>query len=260
MEKQNFLLLGILALFILPLMSAAVAEVTPITGYNYTGTVLVNCSYVNGTDELTNPTNANSDWWANSSGTWAKLSVSGFDCSATACWATADISSLTDSVYTAFNCSLGNASAVNVSSGAPVQLITFDSTDPSVSLIVQSSGSNIHNGNVVDYQCGTSDGIDTSPTNTFSVAHPSGDSVTSTSFTANLGKLTFTDTDYKGDYVFTCTSTDYTGNSASSSATVTVNELGNIVGIKKGSSGINTTTLILLAVVGIVLYFAFKKQ
>lgn len=257
--KNKFLGLVLLVtsiLFMSQMVFAAVAEVAPAANSNHTGSVLVNCSYTNVTD-ITTPVTANSSFYTNQSGAFVAQSTTGFACTASSCTATMALTAGMDSAGVAFNCTLGN-NTDTLSSGAPLTGITFDSSDPTVSLFVDLSGESQSYGRGIEYSCTTTDGVDSSPTETFAVAHPSGDETSTTSLTLQSVKLLFDDTDYTGDFVFTCTSTDYTGNSASTSNTVTVDSLGRASISGNSNGGSNMWVWIILGV--LVIWLINKKK
>lgn len=126
--KKYLLLTTILlvAIFsILPMISADV--VTPVTGFNYTTTTELNCSYTNGS-EVTDPTTAVSNWTYNVSGVDTAIAHTGFVCGTNYCTATADLTLLTDGIYTV-KCIMANATTMNMSAVNSTSVM-FDSTDP----------------------------------------------------------------------------------------------------------------------------------
>jgi len=218
---------------------------------------------VNETD-ITNPVTAYTFFYTNRSGVWAKETVTGFlDSSgiagaASSVTAILDLTSGGDLAGAAFNCSLGNSTDNSVS-GTPVEDITFDSTGPVISLFVDLAGDSQSFGRLLKYSCTTADAVDGTPTEVFAVAHPSEDSPSSTSLTLQSVSLDFLDTDYPGDFVFTCTSTDYTGNIGTISKTVTVDSLGAVKVVKTTSDNNNTLWIVLLLVLVWLIWNAKKK-
>jgi len=140
--------------------------------------------------------------------------------------------------------------------------LTIDNTAPVVSLTVQYDGATQSYDGTLNYNCQLSDAIDsTLTTQSFLVVHPSGDTPSSTTLTRSSDdNLQFTDTDYAGDYVFTCSATDAASNTATSTATVTVGELGRINRIDNTSSSGNSNKWIYIALGIVVLYFLFNKK
>ena len=231
---------------------AAVAEVSPATNSAHTGTVIVNCSYTNGT-EVTDPLAANTSFFTDASGAWIAESVTGFTVADNAVWATLDISSY-DSSTVQFNCTLGNATDVS-GSGAPQTGITFDSTAPVITI---KQDYELGYGELVDHYC--ADTVDSSPT--YTITHPTGDTPSSTTLTSGTSDyIQFLDTDYEGTFTFTCT--DSTGNIATSDKDV------GPLGFAQGSSTVDSTsdkmsntTQALVWIGGIVLvgYILTKKK
>lgn len=247
-----WILAGILAICLLPSILGAVAEVTPASGTNHTGSVTVNCSYVNGTD-TTSPIEANISFYTNHTGSWAKRTVTGLSMSSGAVWATLSLSSLSVKGV-AFNCTIGNNTLLGAS-GAPQNIITFDSVLPTVDLSVPDSQSW---GREIEYRCIYSDTLDSAPSTTLSVTDPSG---TATSLTAGGSALrVFRDTEEEGDYTFSCVSSDYTGNTETVTKTVTVSPLGRASGdtTKSGKSN-NNMLWIVIAGAGLAVWYFTKK-
>jgi len=262
MKRNKFLGLGILVamtMFVFPIVAAAITLDEPVTNTNHTGTMDVAVIYVNGSADMTDALAVNTTCYYNASGSWATVgTLSGFVYSGTGgVNVTIDISSLTDGM-TSFNCSIGNDTDSTVSD--TIDDIMFDSTNPVIGLTVALDGESQAYGSGLDYLCGTSDAIDSSITSTFSVAHPSGDSPSSTTLVANDVKKLFTDTDFAGDYVFTCTGTDYTGNIGTSSATVTVDALGNLIISDSGKTSNFDSKIIWLVIAGLLIWFFARKK
>lgn len=263
MKAQKIFSLGILlalSMFVLPLATAATTIVSPVSVGNYTGTALVNVTTALG--EARNATcfydSAGGVVFANSTDTQL-VSIANDTDDQLIFDETVTISSLTDTATYNITCLVANLT--HTEEATFVSGITFDSTDPVVSLSVDLSGEYQSFGRLIEYTCTTTDAIDGSPTELFSVAHPSGDSPTSTSLTLQSTKLQFLDTDYAGDFVFTCNSTDYTGNIGTDSATVTVDELGRAQSVTSGSNSKFEMSWGLIAVVilGIWLIAGKKK-
>jgi hypothetical protein len=235
--------------------SAAVAVVAPTAGKNLTGTFLANCSYVNGTD-MTDPIAGNSSFYWNTTGSEVVfLTRAGFTVTGNAVWATlttAD-SGIVDG-YGSVKCALGNSTKgrfANASSG----LVLIDDT----SSTLVASPSRISYGRTVDYRC-----TDNVGTPTVSVAHPSGDTTSSTTLTGGTSyNLQFTDTDYKGDYVFTCT--DYSGNAVTSTVSVSAPGASQQVqdmneATASGGMSSNTRNLIIVGfLIAAALYLWYRK-
>lgn len=242
----------VFAFLVIPMVSAATTLVAPIDNSNHTGTIaLVNC-----TTDVANALTA--AIWYNATGVSDAIltTVANTSTGQTVfSEASVDVSSLTDVADYDFWCAVVGDSSEN---STVKSSITVDNTDPVVTLFVDLSGETQSYGRGVDYSCTTTDGIDSSPTEVFSVAHPTGDTPTSTSLNLQSTKLFFVDTDYEGDFVFTCTSTDYTGNSDSSTATVTVDASGKAIRVQSNDS--NTWMYIVLGIVLIWLVNNARKK
>lgn len=252
--ENKVLLLVCLGLLVMPLMSAALTINVPIANGNYTTTLGLNV-----TTALTEAKNVTC--WYNISGGDADTTsgnltglIANTSASQTEFTKSVDIDAITDGSTFNVSCTAWNDTE---SESANLAGITFDSADPTVTLYVDLDSMSQSYGRLIEYSCVTTDGIDGSPTETFAVAHPSGDETSSTSLTLQSTYLQFDDTDCAGDYVFTCSSEDYTGNSASDSATVTVDALGNLIVSKKAGSNKSWIWVVLIGV-GIYLFMQRK--
>ena len=139
MNKKVMLLIPILigVMFVLPLLSAAVAVVAPATGANLSGSFLVNCSYINGTD-LTSPNAASTSFYfVNGTGSENLfLTRTGFTVTSTNVYATLTTADAVGEGAGAVKCSLGNATSprfANASSGA----LTIDDVAPVIVLSLE---------------------------------------------------------------------------------------------------------------------------
>jgi hypothetical protein len=258
MKNQKFVSLGIflvLCLAIVPLLSATTTINVPVTNGNYSTTLNLNV-----TTDLADTLNVTCYYNA-SGGTATTLltAIANTSVSQTAFTKAVTISSLTDSATYNISCIATDGASPETDSNTG---ITFDSTDPVVSLFVDLGGDNQAYGSLIEYSCTTTDAIDSSPTETFVVAHPTGDSPSSTSLTLQSTKLQFLDTDFAGDFVFTCTSEDYTGNSASSSSTVKVGDAGRPISVSNnsGSDSIDSKWIWMGLGVVAIIYFVTRKK
>jgi len=258
MKNQKFVSLGIflvLCLAMVPMLSATTTINVPVSNGNYSTTLNVNV-----TTDLADTLNVTCYYNASGgSATTLLTAITNTSVSQTEFTGSKTISSLTDAATYNISCTANDGSAPETASNTG---ITFDSTDPVVSLFVDLGGDNQAYGNLIEYSCTTADAIDSSPTETFLVTHPTGDSPSTTSLTLQSTKLQFLDTNFAGDFVFTCTSEDYTGNSASSSSTVKVGEAGRLISVDNGSSsGLgNVPFWIIIVVLILIVYFATRKK
>jgi len=260
MERKNCLIgLAIvlaISLCMMPSVLAATVINSPVVDNNYTTTMNVSL-----TTAIANCLSCS--FWYDSTGAGGRTLLGTIenttDSQTTFENAVLSITSFSDSAT--YNIS-ANCTGDTDEEAVAVNPITIDNTVPVVTLSVPLSGESESFGRVLDYKCSVSDAIGLG-TSSISVAHPSGDDTTSTTLTVNSGDyLQFVDTDYGGDYVFTCTGTDYTGNTASSTATVT---MGDLMGAprtakKKGTgTGINTNVLLLIGAI-VVIYFVMANK
>ncbi|MBU0958385.1 MAG: hypothetical protein KKB31_00425 [Nanoarchaeota archaeon] len=266
MKINKFLGLGLLvmlSLLVVPLASAGLTSTlnVPVTRGNYTSSITWNVTtLMENTKNVTCYYNVTGGPISESN--ILGVLVANTSANQTTFTGTVDISGYTDAATYNVTCWTRNDSGNvnNISTGDTIT-ITFDSTDPVPTLFVDLSGASQSYGRGLDYSCTTADGIDSSPTETFAVTHPTGDSPASTSLTLQSTTLAFLDTDYQGDYVFTCTSTDYTGNVGTSSATVTVDSLGRINKISSTTKGFDIgNKWIWLVLIGLGIYLIAKKK
>ena len=262
MKTNKYIGLGILlilSVLVLPGIMAATALVSPTTGSNHTGTMTINC-----TTAVANAINVTIYYNAtggpsNGDATALITIVNTTDSQTEFVDAAVSISSLDDLATYNFSCYAdGDTQELSASDNG---VITIDNTAPVVNLEIPFGGAENSYGGVLDYRCSLADAIDsTLATQSFSVAHPSGDTTTSTTLTRNYETFKqFTDTDYEGDYVFTCSATDAAGNVGTSTLTVSISELG-VMQVKKGSSGSNSNMIWIIGGIVVVLYFVMKKD
>ena len=252
MKTNKFLGLGILLLLVLPIVVATTTVDSPITSGNYSSTLNVSIS--------TNIANALScSIWYDSTGADGKTLLTSV-ANTTASQTTFEnaaivISSLSDTAT--YNIS-ANCTGDTDEEAVGIESITLDSTAPSLNFLVPLGGDNEDYGREVEYRCNPSDTVDTGITTTFSVTHPSEDTTSSTTLSTSGSLAKFTDTDFAGDYVFTCASTDYTGNSASESSTVTVDDLGRIQG-GTGNESSGTSIWVWVGIIALAVVLLKKK-
>jgi len=266
MKLNKFVCLGILAfaLFTLPVIVAS-SMTLPVTGGNYTTTMALSVTV----DEngVHNITSVNCTY--NATGGSAEIGeatslvvITNTTADQTVFASAVSIAAFSDLATYNISCAIYNATTggvTSLNSTLYASAITIDNTDPVVVFDVKLSGEDESFDRPLDYICGVSDAMDSSVTNTFAVAHPSGDSTTSTSLTADASDyLQFLDTDYAGDYVFTCTGTDAAGNSASETATVTINTMGRATVTKRIAK--DSKTLMIVAVLVIAGLWWFNKK
>jgi len=284
-NKIGIVFLLAISLFVLPCVMA-ITEVhlnSPTLNTNHTGTALFNASFTNDSVGVSIPDgvveDVNISFYYNSSATdgwtligWATTcgtneTDAGLLNNTIFCWATLDISDIPEGRYIV-NATVWNATEANIN-GTQVategQMVTLDSTKPTMNLKLDLSGSEHQSyGRGVEYFCGTYDGTDDGSSKydlerNVTITHPTGDATSVTVLSATEEKQQFLDTDYPGDYVFTCSALDYTGNSASSTSTVTIDDLGRIQ-ISGGLGSSNKNMLVIIAIIGIIAYFVFNRK
>jgi len=263
MKSKNLLILAIVfgLLFLIPGILAATTLNNPAAGTNHTGTLAFNCTTT--LADITYALNA-SLWYSSTGGAVDTMLVSVTNTSTNQTHfysGSIDISSLTEASTYNMTCIVANASTTSQSSGNTG--ITIDNTAPTVLLNVPASSQSFNR--PIDYMCTYTDSIDSSPTVTFNVSHPSGDDTSTTTLTASSSDfLQFTDTDYAGDYVFSCYVVDYTGNAAKKTATVSVDELGRLIdagGEKTISNGGNKSSLVwIIAIIAILILISRRNR
>ena len=265
MKKINFMWVGIvLSLLVLPLIAAALD--IPVTKNNYTTTLNLQVTVPSG--GVWNITNVTC--YHNMSGSTQGFLAEMINTTASQLnfSKAVDLTALTDGINYNISCLVQNktGAVTTLNTTLSVSNVTFDSTKPVQTLTLPLSGDFQSYGREIEYRCDSSDAMESATTTAlakvFTVTHPTGDTTTSTTLTTGSNLLKFTDTDYPGDYVFTCTSTDYTGNVQSSTGTVTIDNLGRIVkssGVTS-SSGLDTNKILMIALVIFVLWMIFKKK
>ena len=258
MKLNKFNCLGILlvlVVFTFPVISAATTLVSPEASSSNSGTFIINC-----TTAVSDALNVTIYYNATGGDTMAialTTIVNTTDGQTEFYDYAVSISSLTDGASYNFTCYADSGISQEYSAGS---ILTIDNTAPLIDLYVLYDGTTQSFDGILDYRCTLSDAIDsTLSTQSFSVAHPSGDETSSTTLTRDSSSnVQFMDTDYAGDYVFTCSATDAAGNTGTSSSTVTIDELGNVIGLSK--SGKNGNTNMLLVIVGLVVAFFLLKK
>jgi len=260
---ENKILIGLIlvsVLMVMPICLAATSMVLPVAGSNHSLTVNIQASYVNATD-IAAVTADNCTCYHNATGTWTAftdtITVNEKATTGSNITMTGTLTSAIDDTDVSVNCSIGNET--EIIGVAQVIVTAFDSTAPTLNFLVPLSSDFQSYGGAVEYKCNPSDTIDSSLTTTWAVAHPSEDTTTSTTLSTNSELTKFTDTDCSGDYVFTCTSTDYTGNSKTETATVTIDELGRI-NRKSSIKDNNMGWLLIIGGVLIMLLLTKKKK
>jgi len=266
MKKINkFLGLAILVLAILPMVSAATTMTVPISGGNYSTTLLLAITVdANGVNNMTNITCAyNSTGGSAEVGEATQLAtILNTTADQTSFVSSVTISSFTELATYNISCEVSNFTTGGVSTLNTTLYasgVAMDNTAPVMQLLVPLDKDSENYDRAVEYRCSIADAIDSSASFDFSVAHPTGDTTTSTTLLTSTSLTRFTDTDYPGDYVFSCSSTDSAGNAITETATVTIDKLGRIIGVTR-DSGLGSNYLLWAIVAVLVIYLITKKK
>jgi len=237
------------AMFALPMVSALVNVAHPLNETNHTGTMHVNCSYVNGTD-ITAALSANSNWTYNLSGVDTVMPHTGFNCTETFCNATIDISALTDGIDYTIKCALGNATASNFSLGNSTK-VTLDSTNPICTIGVSHEHLAFKGIQEVEWNP-----VDTSLVSVaVSIDRPGSGSTLSYTDTSRVLQLTSQDTSFLGDWSATLGVRDRAFNECNE----TITWKSYLPGDLPEESKTDTKTLLLI-IGGIILVFYFLNK
>lgn len=253
MKKNKYTGIGVLcllALLVCPMISAATSIVAPVSNGNYTGTISVNV-----TTDVANALNVTCLY--NSAGgvpATAFTTIVNTSASQTVFTDTVDVSAYTDTATYNISCTANGDSS---ETATVVNGITIDNTDPVVTLEVLFNGMTVSSGSVIDYKCSVTDAIDSGVSTTFNITDA--DSTVTSLTVGSSNFLNFVDTNSAGDYVFSCNGVDYTGNTATSTSTVTIDELGRATVTKTTDSDSNNNMLILLVVALLALWFYYRK-
>lgn len=264
MKQNKILLTAILAMFVLavlPVMSAAnitsVWNILPATtaqnGTNATGSFTYNCTTA--AMHITNVT-----VYANSSaGTMNALeSFANASPDQTAWTGTVDIQAADDGLNQNLSCYANNATDGVYSDQKTCSAVTLDSTDPICSLVRLSKTIAWKGTQKITWS--SSDATSLVSTAVY-VDRPESGSTLSYTDTSRTLTLLSQDTKYLGDWTANITGTDRPGNTCTVEVTFKtympdgVGEIG--VPAPKKDTG---KTLLLLLIVGIALYFIFKKK
>ena len=233
MKKQKLILPIVILCTIMTLMTLVLATTTitsPVEGGNYSGTVNLtvttalspyNCSFWYSSDGspaitlMVAITNESEDDVALSDGTF-------------------DISEFTDAVTynISANCTVGDtgetAEAVNVS---------FDNTDPSITLTKDYSKINLHR--ILKYSTSISDAtVGLSGNEVCNITNPRG-VVTDVSTSALITDAIFDDTGTVGNYTLTCYAADTAGNTDTESTSFEVKSTGPLIRAEEEVKGIS---------------------
>ncbi len=256
MKKIKYTGIGVLLLALLmifPMVSAVAGStlITPINDGNYTGTIFVNV-----TTDVANAMNITCLYNTSDGLALAAFTVvENTSVGQTVFEGDVDVSAFTDGITYNISCSVfGDTTEEAV----PASGITIDNTDPVVTLEVLLDDMTVSSGSVFDYKCTIADAIDSGTTNVFTVINPL--SVATSLSIGSSDFLNFVDTDEAGSYVFSCEATDYTGNSATSTATVVIDELGRSTITQTADSDSNNGLWIILIALAVLAYLYYNRK
>jgi hypothetical protein len=279
MQKQKFILpiAILLAVTFVTLASAASSIAGIAAGGNYTSATF-NCT----TDTTDCDECLNATIWYNASGgaigTTSLCTIVNnsaddtefLSTDAAAC-ATAfeDLTDADSSPGYNFTCGFRNATGNVVNASAAIGTVGIDNTAPTVSITTSKSSVNLHR--LFTYTASIADatvGLD--GTEYCNVTDPNNNVDVGGALSTTASGTDFKYANYAGTYTFTCNATDYAGNTAGDSTTVTVKSSGAPIILddddsSPGSgflSGMNKSTLIIviIAVILIALAFSGKKK
>jgi len=258
---RKLLIMPIMVCVILAMASlvmAATAWVTPTSGSNHSSAISLDIMYDNITD-ITEPSAANTTLYysTDSGATYTEVAFTGFTDNSTAVSGTLAITSIADNADVDLNITIGNdTDLIHMDTSDLVTNIRIDDTAPTFRVEPRDF---ISYGSLVEYVC-YDNLADKSALVT--VTHPSGDPTASTTLTGDDASTdplrTFSDTDYKGDFVFSCL--DYGTANAATNVTISTRGLGHPRTIEGVSGGINTNTILIIIVIAGIAYFLLRKK
>ena len=207
MNKKNnnkiftsMFLLAFAFMVIVPMTSAAITVElkSPVTGFNYSTSMIVNCS-----NNIMASSNASLLYASNggTQDTWVLLN----NISNEHYIAAFDISSFIDAATYNMTCAVYNATATYYATAIPV--ITIDNTAPVITSTV--GAGQVEYMTPTTLTCSAADAIDSATTITRTITKADGSTVTVTSSSYTT---TGTDTNVLGAYTWTCSAVDDSGN------------------------------------------------
>lgn len=222
-------------------VSATISFATPAAGTNHSSAIAVKVYFVNSTDGITDPIAANTTVYYNTTATaWTAVTCSSFAQNGSQATCTIAITAIPDAENVRLNVTLGNNTAVL--GGIVSGVITVDDTVPVITITNKA----VPLDSSVEYQLTDNIGF-----GSCTLTEPQGSPTTSKALVTTT-KTTDSTVTWPGIYTISCT--DYTGNSASDTFTVSG---GSIVQIPDSSSNNNTIGIIII--IAILAYWYFKK-
>lgn len=262
MEKNKVvlpMLVILAAVAILPLVSATTL-VSPQENYNYTGTMLVNC-----TTEVENCSNCeNATIWYNSAGDSPNtvLTTIANDTAGDLHFSeSVDISSLSDATTYKFKCGVSNGTLVadnGISNSSNVSSVTVDNTNPSVAVSLDLESQTA--GRYVHYTTTLSDATSGLNTQSCNATDPE-DTVHTLSTSASSLAFKIDRTIDVGDWTFTCLATDWAGNSNTASETISIDSQGRVQKISSSGGGLDLgDSTLIFVIIGVILLIWLVKR
>jgi hypothetical protein len=216
-----------LALAIIPLASAAIAQVTPATASNQSANFATSWTFVNETDEIRNAGSANSTFYWNETGAWVAVTKSAFTCVADVCSATLDISTMGEG-RGILNFTAGNNTAVL--GGTIGGRFRVDKTNPTANIAVSAPQINQYQPETITWS--SSDDGSTLQSTAVTIVSPNSACPTLSYTDASRSvQILNSQTSCTGTYTATIIATDYSGLSTTATATFLVPVGGGGVGL-----------------------------
>ncbi len=175
MVKKNYSLVRALKLIVLVIAFSLVAYlvlalgngiiiINPESNTNYSSNFIVNCSYINNSVDILNPLYQNTTFYVNQSDVWQPLSnITSYNITNFSVSFVVNITNITDSKGLAFNCTIGNETALAPVFGGNITTgIMIDDTPPAISTPIlpvtggNYSGSIVLNVSIIDPTAGIS--------------------------------------------------------------------------------------------------------
>lgn len=260
-------LLSFVLLAALPLMSAAVTVVKPVTSTNYSTTmnVTVTTGYLDWAGKYINVT-----CWYNATGTPATPLVTITNTSVNQTWfsnAAVDISAITEGLNYSVICGARNGTAAFDVNSTAVLKVGIDNTDPVVT--IEASKPSIGVGNTQEITWTSSDAMTGLSSTLVTVSSPNSDRCADQTWTTASGTSVAIVTeggvaDCSGTWTATILATDKAGNTETTSATWQASDNGAKAGYLQGTSATDESEglspIVVFIIAGIAIYFLFFRK
>ncbi len=250
------LILPILAIFFavmtLSFVSATTTLNTPQNNYNYSGTLNFNC-----TTDLPDALNASLYYSASGGAVDTILVTNDTAKNLTEFTVTGvDISSLSDATTYNVTCKVENSTASEESANIT---LTIDNTAPVISLWIKPDEVNVDR--IFKYRANISDATSRVQLLSCNITDPKSGA---TNVSTNDAWYTYSQTQYRGNYNYTCTATDHAGNSAINSTIVEAKVTGVPTYLPEEEpeqvGGINFKTIAIIVVVLLIGWALTKRK